>query len=287
MKTTPNLFSSLSMYSLSTISSINANTRYGCNNVTPRKFEEIDAIYSDKMSKVFKGGLIYEYSEEPNNYGLVRIMPNGSIQLLSDFHQARERLNAIASSISTRPVIEASEGNERKCMNSYRNLFTTNNLPPCVAPDLVHKGVKINRGKFIELTDAMLESPYEIFDVGGNLFYLELPKVVLNRESFASPYTISGMYKTSSSPIRYGMSDEEFGGESDEETNYDESDSSSDSGSDTDQIGPGRLLCPAPLAHYQQEATLVGRVIEEIYNLWAKTTAKIYGTLGYETGKYS
>ncbi|EPX73343.1 cell wall protein Gas5 [Schizosaccharomyces octosporus yFS286] len=55
-------------------------SEYGCNTVskesdgTPdRPFDEVDAIFSDKMSSVFSGGLVYEYSEEGSNYGLVTI----------------------------------------------------------------------------------------------------------------------------------------------------------------------------------------------------------------------
>ncbi|ODV80320.1 glycoside hydrolase family 72 protein [Suhomyces tanzawaensis NRRL Y-17324] len=48
-------------------------SEFGCNKATPRPFSEIEAIYSDKMSPVFSGGLVYEYSEEGSKYGLVKI----------------------------------------------------------------------------------------------------------------------------------------------------------------------------------------------------------------------
>lgn len=48
-------------------------SEYGCNLVTPRAFKEVKEIYSSKMTHVFSGGLVYEYSQESNKYGLVEI----------------------------------------------------------------------------------------------------------------------------------------------------------------------------------------------------------------------
>jgi len=48
-------------------------SEFGCNRVSPRPFTEVEALYSEKMTHVFSGGLVYEYSEEDNEYGLVEI----------------------------------------------------------------------------------------------------------------------------------------------------------------------------------------------------------------------
>ncbi|CAG8936470.1 unnamed protein product [Penicillium salamii] len=47
-------------------------SEYGCNTNT-RKWEEVEALYSEKMTPVYSGGLVYEYSEGGNDYGLVKI----------------------------------------------------------------------------------------------------------------------------------------------------------------------------------------------------------------------
>ncbi|OMJ24592.1 1,3-beta-glucanosyltransferase gel4 [Smittium culicis] len=59
-------------------------TEYGCNTARPRTFNEVAAVYSDKMTGIFSGGFIYEYSQEDNDYGLVKI-DNGNAKKLDDF----------------------------------------------------------------------------------------------------------------------------------------------------------------------------------------------------------
>jgi len=45
-------------------------SEYGCNKGT-REFNEVASIYGSDMSSVYSGGLVYEYSQEKSNYGLV------------------------------------------------------------------------------------------------------------------------------------------------------------------------------------------------------------------------
>lgn len=69
-------------------------SEYGCNEVTDsRPFTEVSAIYSTSMSSVFSGGLVYEYSEESNNYGLVKISGN-NVTELDDYDNLKAELEA-------------------------------------------------------------------------------------------------------------------------------------------------------------------------------------------------
>ncbi|KAE8443875.1 beta-glucanosyltransferase [Mollisiaceae sp. DMI_Dod_QoI] len=67
-------------------------SEYGCitNN---RTFQEVAALYNTEMTGVFSGGLVYEYSEEGNGFGLVTIdgdtvTPNADFTYLSSAYAA-------------------------------------------------------------------------------------------------------------------------------------------------------------------------------------------------------
>jgi hypothetical protein len=81
-------------------------SEFGCitNN---RTFQEVSALYNSEMTGVFSGGLVYEYSEEGNGYGLVTINgdtvePNDQFTYLQSAYaaQANPTGNGGASSTS-------------------------------------------------------------------------------------------------------------------------------------------------------------------------------------------
>ncbi|KAI5958684.1 gel1 [Candida pseudojiufengensis] len=67
-------------------------SEYGCNTKRPRPFSEVEVIYSNQMSSVFSGGLVYEYFEEENNYGLVELN-DGNIETNEDFDNLKNEFN--------------------------------------------------------------------------------------------------------------------------------------------------------------------------------------------------
>ncbi|KAJ2083892.1 1 3-beta-glucanosyltransferase gel4 [Coemansia sp. RSA 988] len=48
-------------------------TEYGCNLVRPRTFSETKSLYGKDMMDIFSGGIMYEYTEEDNEYGIVKV----------------------------------------------------------------------------------------------------------------------------------------------------------------------------------------------------------------------
>jgi hypothetical protein len=64
-------------------------SEFGCITNT-REWGEIEALYSEKMTSVYSGGLAYEYTVEPNGYGIVEVGSDGTIKPNDDF----ERLKA-------------------------------------------------------------------------------------------------------------------------------------------------------------------------------------------------
>ncbi|PRP89387.1 hypothetical protein PROFUN_01250 [Planoprotostelium fungivorum] len=68
-------------------------TEYGCNQPSPRTFNEIAAIYNE-MTSVLSGGFIYEYHQEENGFGLVNLT-GSSFSILPDYVAAKQQLSKI------------------------------------------------------------------------------------------------------------------------------------------------------------------------------------------------
>lgn len=76
-------------------------SEYGCNEVQPRKFTEVQALYSSDMTGVWSGGIVYMYYQEANNYGLVSIDSSGSVSTMADFKYLLSQLASISPSYAT------------------------------------------------------------------------------------------------------------------------------------------------------------------------------------------
>jgi hypothetical protein len=59
-------------------------SEFGCTDNPPRTFGEIESLYSKNMTSVYSGGLVYEYTEEVNKFGLVKVQGN-DVKELPDF----------------------------------------------------------------------------------------------------------------------------------------------------------------------------------------------------------
>ncbi|GAB7350395.1 hypothetical protein MBLNU459_g1016t1 [Dothideomycetes sp. NU459] len=67
-------------------------SEYGCI-TNDRTFQEVTALYNTEMTGVYSGGLVYEYSQEDNGYGLVTIS-GSSVSTNSDFTALKSQLAA-------------------------------------------------------------------------------------------------------------------------------------------------------------------------------------------------
>jgi hypothetical protein len=69
-------------------------SEYGCNKVQPRAFTEVQALYGTQMTAL-SGGLVYEYTQEEQDYGLVKINANGSLSIRADFDNLQGQYNKL------------------------------------------------------------------------------------------------------------------------------------------------------------------------------------------------
>lgn len=70
---------------------------YGCNQVQPRPFTEVGALYGNEMTSVWSGGIVYMYFQEANDFGLVSV-DGSSASKLEDFTSLSSQLAAVTPS---------------------------------------------------------------------------------------------------------------------------------------------------------------------------------------------
>ncbi len=140
-------------------------SEYGCNVVQPRVFSDVETLYGPKMAPVMSGGLIYEYSQEANDYGLVVLDQNGTAELLVDYDNLQTQYNKIDIE-----ALESEYGvvkNEvaPKCDSSlidsasFSRTFSLPKVPPGVQ-DMIEKGISgPNNGKLVPVRTTKVSQP--------------------------------------------------------------------------------------------------------------------------------
>lgn len=74
-------------------------SEYGCNDVQPRTFTNVQSLYGDNMTEL-SGGLAYEYSEESSDYGMDEFTLNQSYHKILTFTQVSSLSTAQQKSLS-------------------------------------------------------------------------------------------------------------------------------------------------------------------------------------------
>jgi hypothetical protein len=110
------------------------------------------------MTPVFSGGLVYEYSEETSDYGLVVINSNGSAQLLPDYNTLQRQFNTLNITALQDLHAQNTTVSAPTCSSSlisssgFANNFTIPAVPPG-AQDLIDNGIaNPNNGKLVPVT---------------------------------------------------------------------------------------------------------------------------------------
>ena len=148
-------------------------SEYGCNKVKPRTFAEVSALYSDRMTGVFSGGLIYEYTQEKNDYGLVVFNSNDTASLIIDYDNLQKQYGTLdlakiqsadgSATARTPPACSA------KLITGAAGNFSTNfTLPsrPSEVDDMIKNGVaNAKTGKIVDVTTTSVSET--VYDTSG------------------------------------------------------------------------------------------------------------------------
>lgn len=103
---------------------------YGCNTPSPRKFTEVQALYSSPMTDVFSGGIVYMYYQEENKFGLVEIDGNGKVTKLQDFTNLKNQITKVNPKGVTMSSYTPSNTSPRDCPAENEFWEASKTLPP-------------------------------------------------------------------------------------------------------------------------------------------------------------
>lgn len=139
-------------------------------------------MYSTQMTGVFSGGLAYEFTQEPNDYGLVTI--NGTTaHLLNDFVALQGQFSKVTS-VTAGTAQAVTRATTCPAANSYAHLNGTNILPDTPVADLIKNGIASNLyapGKLIK--PSTWSTNYTIIDQNG--------KTISNKAINSSGYVVT------------------------------------------------------------------------------------------------
>jgi hypothetical protein len=104
-------------------------SEFGCITNT-REWNEIEALYSTDMTGVYSGGLVYEYTVEPNGFGLVEVDSDGNITPNADFERLKKAYAATENPTGNGGFKENGEASE--CPPEDEEWEVTTSLLPSI-----------------------------------------------------------------------------------------------------------------------------------------------------------
>jgi hypothetical protein len=172
-------------------------SEYGCNEpvTDARVFNEVGALYGPQMT-VLSGGLVYEYSQETSDFGLVIINDNGSVTLRTDFDNLQSQYNKLNVSFLESSTAGSANYTPPACSASLITTegFSTNFTLPA-QPDgvagLISNGISNpNQGKLVSV--GSLNVVQQIFSSSGKLIKGLSVKPVANTNGPSGDNTSGG-----------------------------------------------------------------------------------------------
>lgn len=148
-------------------------SEYGCNRVQPRAFTEVQTLYGAQMTSVMSGGLVYEYSQEVSNYGLVTLNANGTASLRVDYDNLQTKYNKLNVTLLQSGNSTATTLKPPTCKSSLITSSSFNKnftVPPLPAGGqaLIDNGISNpNRGKLVNINQDNVQST--VYGSNGNV----------------------------------------------------------------------------------------------------------------------
>lgn len=136
-------------------------SEYGCNEVLPRKFTEIPVIYGPQMQS-FSGGLIYQWTQDENNFGIVQVNTDGSAKLLQDYDTLKTQLGKVNQQVISTKNDSATALQPAKCdpsLISNPSFSTDWTIPPQPSgvKSLIQNGVGGQEGKLVDISNTNVQ----------------------------------------------------------------------------------------------------------------------------------
>lgn len=207
-------------------------SEYGCNKTPERWWNETQSIYGEDMYNVFSGGIVYEWTLEKNEYGLVNLTDDGAY-LQPDYPRLRDQLAMIDWDGVFAMKADDDEGKTPDCKASlitqdgFMTNFTIPRLPPG-AQELIDDGIKKkHNGKLVDVSNW--NTTLKVFDAEGNAIE-GLEVVGLDEDEFNW----------------YGKNKIATGGVG-SSSDSDDSDSNNDSANEEDKDGEGAAVMALPM----------------------------------------
>lgn len=146
-------------------------SEYGCNEVQPRTFTEVQAIYGEEMTQAFSGGLVYEWTQEANDYGLVKVNNSNTVTTLIDFDNFQKQINKLDMDRITSSNLTQANIKAETCETSLikrKSFYNAWDLPkvPSKVSDYIKNGLPdAPIGKLVSVSGTTI--PQKVYDHTG------------------------------------------------------------------------------------------------------------------------
>ena len=133
-------------------------SEYGCIEPKPRYWNETRAMYSSKMAPTFSGGIVYEWTEEANGYGLTSL-ENQTLSIMGDYNRLKDvwaglDWNSIQGEKANKSDVSFATCDTKLVTEKGFDTNFTAPAPPDDVQSLIDNGIKNKPvGKIVNISD--------------------------------------------------------------------------------------------------------------------------------------